>query len=669
MSFSTSQVVVASSVAIAAAATGAAMLAVGASSQQTASDSSGGGSSGGGGGGGGGSGEKFPRYTPETERETLESLRLDWEPPSGKQLLLRQTRGDAAKAIYEEALSRNRAQGAKDAVKRKQRTDAVVAKLAKFKSHEVLQAEQQGQAATSGGHHPGRLSCSVCYEPIRGKYFSQHRPAPKAGEEHGRSLGLATKNHNASVYNICSKCSDSCFACESKLGNKVFTLPLSVINKSSAPSVDSPGVGDSADETSSQPAPEALLCNDCTHFLQQRSCALCNRICGVMYGDKCHDCSANVCVGCKEFVTSRRVITRSADHEDFNEHWCEKCFARAQAADLKCHCCRRFDFTLHGEIALRPLHQSALEVCPTGDYAPGEMHRRGRLVCCDCSHPDQQPVVTSEQARTLWKDSVLPYFAAKGLAIPNDLLEQLPILLVDSSEMDRLARHDPHHCPSENTSQGAGAGKRGTSGKDQHAELTRRPIVGTSVLGLTLSKTTTHVVHTVNRQNGKYVHEDQDMSVLCKANSGGAKAMSGTVTETHTHQVDAIALLYGLPLVAAGEVLAHEFVHAFHVLYERRASPSDPSKAMSKAVSEGTAQLGAYHWLADCVKNPRFLNLQRMRLRNIETHSDPDYGQGFLDARASFDRITSSPWLLGWFRSGAPFSKIFQHTAETGQLP
>lgn len=237
--------------------------------------------------------------------------------------------------------------------------------------------------------------------------------------------------------------------------------------------------------------------------------------------------------------------------------------------------------------------------------------------------------MTVAQVTELWR-SVVAYFEERGMTVEGGALERISVKLVDAEEMARQAGHGL-------CGHGSGVG---------HIE------------GLTISTTTFTVIRTVEYRNGQKVYVDDE---LRPAGAGAAP-----LKRLHRRSVDRILLLYGLPLVAAGDVLAHEFVHAYHTLYEKRADPLDTSKSMAQCVSEGTAQLGSYHWLRDCVKNPRFASLKRLRLKSMETHSNPDYGEGFLKAREAFERITARRWLVF---SGESFSKLFQVVAETGQLP
>ena len=566
-SSSSTSMLVASGIAVTAAVTGAALMAVGVTSGTPAPAATTG---------------QFPRYTPLTAQETEESLKLDWVPPKGKTLRLRQTRANAAKALHDAIIAKNMKQGAADQKARADRVQRCRETLARFKSEKELSKE-----------HPKGKWCSSCEQRIQGKFYPQNG------------------------YNICGDCSRCCFACSSEFGDKQrYTLPLAKIE------------GKQSGQRTAGKVPEAFLCGDCVHFLQYRSCSNCQRSITKSYDGKCRECSSHICVGCEEIISTSKFVAKHADNEDMVEYWCETCFDQVKLNDLRCHCCRRQDFSLHGKLQLRPLHQSAVEICPNGDYSRDAAV--GRLVCHDCAHPDQQLVVTKAQAQKLWLEEVIPYFASKDIEIPGDALQKVKILLVDSAEMDRLANSVV--CGS-----GEGAHHRGSS-----------------TLGLTLSSTVTHTVRTVAMKNGKLVHTDRHLD-----------DRKPTV-HTHEHSVDAIALLYGLPLVASGEVLAHEFVHAFHVLYEGRADPHDEAKQMTKKVSEGTAQLASFLWLRDCVQNPRFRTLKVMRLRNIEKHSEPDYREGFLEAKAAFDKITARRLLVF---SGAPFNRLFQHVAETGKFP
>lgn len=88
------------------------------------------------------------------------------------------------------------------------------------------------------------------------------------------------------------------------------------------------------------------------------------------------------------------------------------------------------------------------------------------------------------------------------------------------------------------------------------------------------------------------------------------------ITMTVDRTVVRLAVLRDLPVLVFGQVVAHEYMHAW---LTQQGAP-----ALLDVVIEGVCELAAYAWLRSRRQDPRAVNLMRAMKRN----PDPTYGRG-----------------------------------------
>lgn len=119
------------------------------------------------------------------------------------------------------------------------------------------------------------------------------------------------------------------------------------------------------------------------------------------------------------------------------------------------------------------------------------------------------------------------------------------------------------------------------------------------------------------------------------------------------HEVTAILVLYGLPRLLTGSILAHECTHAYLRLCGYAAH-----RTLDAQVEEGLCQLLAYLWLE--AQQASYKDAYEERLaaylgHAIRTDRSRVYGDGF---RAALDAFQ---------RHGLP--AVLAHVRQTGELP
>ena len=212
----------------------------------------------------------------------------------------------------------------------------------------------------------------------------------------------------------------------------------------------------------------------------------------------------------------------------------------------------------------------------------------GRNVCSDCT---LSVILDETQARPIY-DEVAQYFSSLGMHI-----SQLPpLLLVDMWALnEELRKEEMKHCNNSN----ANNNYHHSSSNHRHGESTTR--------GLTLSE---EIVTTTTRY---YRHRPSGLGSLSRAfglqemfgrsnnnlrgsqESRQQQIAPGDQVQTRHTEVSAVLILFGLPRVLTGAIIAHELMHVYLRLSAFRQLPSK--------VEEGLCQLTSYMWICPIVDN------------------------------------------------------------------
>ncbi|GAB4818982.1 hypothetical protein N2152v2_006028 [Parachlorella kessleri] len=239
----------------------------------------------------------------------------------------------------------------------------------------------------------------------------------------------------------------------------------------------------------------------------------------------------------------------------------------------------------------------------------------GRAVCLECL---DTLVADTADCQPLW-DAVLRFYVDMGMPLPH----RPPMHLVESGALNLAERSETY-----------GQGRQG-------------PVFHTRGLCITEEHATFQTVTRVRRTGGE--------------GRGGGGLLGGVLPggyslEPHTVQlgparaeVTAILVLFGLPWLLTGSILAHEVMHAWLRL---SGYPRLPQK-----VEEGMCQLMALLWLEK--QHPKEGSyeerLASFLANQIRTDPSEVYGEGFRDALEAFQRFG--------------LQTLLAHLRQAGRLP
>ncbi|XP_024374722.1 LIM domain-containing protein HDR3 [Physcomitrium patens] len=350
--------------------------------------------------------------------------------------------------------------------------------------------------------------------------------------------------------------------------------------------------------------------------------------------------SQSICAGCKQTLSHGRFLTC------LGQSWHPACFC--------CRSCHKAivdrEFSVqekqpyHRECFKREFHPKC-EICfnfippnseglieyrshPFWDqkYCPSH-ERDGRRRCCSCDRIERvdqgytplgdgrklcgecmdSMVMHTRDCQPLYREILKFYKNNLGMSI----VQEIPMLLVERAALNhaREAERDEHI----------------------HAPETR---------GLCLSEeqTITTVYGTSPDEYGDYTHHEMQTRKL-----------------TRHCEVTAILVLFGLPSLLTGSILAHELMHAWI-----RLDGGFPS--LDNDIEEGICQVIAHIWLKEELEKLKrkgnvseaTIRLGDFFLHQIETDSSPIYGDGFRAAYAAYKEYG--------------LSKTLNHLRNTGRI-
>ncbi|GMH39633.1 hypothetical protein BSKO_07531 [Bryopsis sp. KO-2023] len=144
------------------------------------------------------------------------------------------------------------------------------------------------------------------------------------------------------------------------------------------------------------------------------------------------------------------------------------------------------------------------------------------------------------------------------------------------------------------------------------------------------AKEGTHAGNTSQTRGMTLTEEYRSIKRVVQRGGSGWRVFPELVQLEKRHcSVTAILVLYGLPRLLTGSILAHEMMHAWLKLNQ--------ITGLSKDVEEGLCQLMGLIWLEkQQIKDPYENRLASFIGNQIRTHPSPIYGDGFRAAHESF---------------------------------
>ncbi|KAK9790731.1 hypothetical protein WJX73_001972 [Symbiochloris irregularis] len=320
---------------------------------------------------------------------------------------------------------------------------------------------------------------------------------------------------------------------------------------------------------------------------------------GEPYHSACHkQCFHPQCCVCRDFIPAKDGRIWAMQLPFWRTKFCP---AHAEDGTPKCAGCAR----------MQPNGQVWVEV------------QKGRHLCLDCL---DSVVVDTQDAQPLY-NKVLDFYRGHGLLLPD----RPPLLLVDSAALGDAEKAEVR-------------AEQHASSSSHHNHRHQPGAAVFHTLGLTL------------------LQEYQAMRTVVRprqrtGSDGRASPIWHTIPEVVSIptgspqcEVTGILVLFGLPWLLTGSILAHEVMHAWLRTSGYRNLPPE--------VEEGMCQLMALLWLESLPAEAEGTWGERLAsfcANHIRTDASPIYGDGFRAALECFQRTGLRP--------------LLDHVQQTGRFP
>ncbi|KAG6434614.1 hypothetical protein SASPL_106252 [Salvia splendens] len=330
--------------------------------------------------------------------------------------------------------------------------------------------------------------------------------------------------------------------------------------------------------------------------------------------------NSRICAGCNTEIGHGRFLSC------MSAVWHPECF--------RCNGCRQpisdYEFSMSGNY---PYHKTCYkesyhpkcDLCNHFSWdAKFAALNDGRILCLECL---DSAIMDTDECQPLFLD-ILEFYEGLNMRVT----QQVPLLLVERQALNEAMdgeRHGHHHMPE----------TRGLCLSEEQTVSTLQ----TLILGM-------------------------DLQVMRRPRTGGNRMLTEPYKLTRHCEVTAILILYGLPRLLTGSILAHELMHAWLRLNGYRTLRQD--------VEEGICQVLASMWLES-----QILSMPDTNNASTSSSSSSSLGAGspFEKKLSIFFKhqiATDSSVIYGnGFRAGNEavlkygLQRTLDHMRETGNFP